>query len=483
MDSMNVSRPHLTVAQAGEDAHLPGGLADCTGSLTELGGGLAHRVALAALLASTLAPEEGSPLSGQALGGDLRLSREAVHKQVKQLRSLGFAVEAVPRVGYRLNEPFSDLVVPEAVLPYLFGLVGKGRQAIRKEVAELHRAEACSEVGAKGGSGQEGVRTLASSRGSSALGVGVPYHYLTECRSTNAVARELVAKSPSGTVIVTDRQTGGRGRLGRSWLSESGKDLTFSVILRPALTPAQAQLLSLAAAVAVAEVLEERFGLQGRVGLKWPNDVLLEGRKVCGVLVEGSLDVDHLHWVVVGIGLNVNSQASRLPASARAAGLDHHSPDLAGQETLPSNSGPEAKEWQGRPQPIALGEYLGRRVERAVLLAALLARLGDRFASVEKPAGLLAAWRARDVLVGRLVEVTTSRGALVVSGTAEGLGPQGQLLVRETVPVKESGLARESVSVKESDVEQSRRGPGAEGRVIQVFAGDVSVLGLPTVEV
>ncbi len=183
---------------------------------------------------------------------------------------------------------------------------------------------------------------------------GLPFEYQARCPSTNASLRQIAQSGRSGTMLVTDEQTGGRGRLGRTWVSAPGLDLTFSVLLRPSLSPARGHLLALATGVAVAEVLEEGFGLEGQVTLKWPNDVLLDGKKVCGILLEASADAERILWAVAGIGLNVNSQPSRLLAS------------------LPSD---QAAEWRGRPLPVSLKEHLGQATPRAPLLAALLARL------------------------------------------------------------------------------------------------------------
>lgn len=395
-----------------------------------LGPGLTNRVRLAALLAATLAPHGSGALSGEWLARELGLSRAAVHKHVEQLRSLGFAVEAVIKAGYRLREPFADLVAAEAVLPYLLGLVGSRRE------------RGVASVRGPAGKGQGSAFTFASGLAdrqtdSSAVVlktgvplVGLPYHYLSECESTNLVARRSAATWPAGSVLVTERQTVGRGRLNRKWVSEPGKDLTFSVLVCPAVAPAQAQLVSLAAAVAVAEGLEEECGLRGRVGLKWPNDVLLEGRKACGILVEGAMDADRLHWAVVGVGLNVNGQASQFP---RAGGGD-------------------VSEWEGRPQPVAVAEVLGHPVERAPLLAALLRRLGAWIGGRESLMGAVSAWRGRDVLLGREIEVIDGRGEVVTRGVAAGLGPEGQLLVRDSARPRASE--------------------------VQVFAGDVRVQGL-----
>lgn len=349
--------------------------------------GQARRVALALELLRTLpdaevdtfAPGSTAFVSGEALGGALGLSRAAVHKHVEHLRTLGFAIVTVGGAGYRLERPFDDLVAAEAVLPYLLGLLPAD----------------------------------------SLWTAGLPYRYVAGCSSTNAELRALVATAPAGTALVADEQTGGRGRLGRTWVSRRGQDLTLSVLLRPNLGPAQAHLLSLAAALAVAEVLEGLEGLEGRVGIKWPNDVLVGGKKVCGILLEGSMDVDRLQWVVAGIGLNVNSDPGTL-----LHGLDPE----------------QEREWQGKPAPTSLREELGREISRAPLLARLLVQLTRRWTEVERP-DLLEGLQRRDILFGRRVEVLSGppQDEPVVSGEAVGIGPVGQLLVRvdsgETVPV------------------------------------------------
>lgn len=259
---------------------------------------------------------------------------------------------------------------------------------------------------------------------------GIPLEYLASCPSTNAELKGRVAGSRTGTTLVTDDQTGGRGRSGRTWISAPGADLTFSVLLRPRLAPESGHLLSLATGVAVADVLEEVLGLRGAVSLKWPNDVLLGGKKVCGVLLEASVEAGCFRWAIAGVGVNVNSQASRLPESRL---LD------------------KGAEWRGRPAPISLKEYLGYAVKRAPLLAALLARLTRCWTALEDGADgalLLDEWRRRDALRGSRVEVFAGadRSDVLAAGEAIGVGREGQLLVR-----------------------------GDDGAVVEVFAGDVSV--------
>lgn len=354
-----------------------------------VGAGVAHRVALASRLASTLplsGEGAGEAISGETLGKSLGLSRAAVHKHVEHLRSLGFSIEPVAGTGYRLVCPFADLVAPEAALPFI-----------------LEQLDPRSSWNA-----------------------GLPYDYVLACGSTNQILKRVANSSASGMIVVTDEQTGGRGRLGRTWVSSRGKDLTFSVLLRPQVTPAQAHLLSLAGALAVAEVLESLPGLKGQVGIKWPNDVLLGGKKVCGILLEGSMDMDRMEWAVAGIGLNVNSDPATLV------------------DGLASTA---ANEWQGRPEPTSLREAMGQDVPRAPLLAVLLARLTERWSAVDGVA-ILEGLRKRDVLLGqRVVVLSGSPGdEPVADGEVVGVGPEGQLLVRDPA-----------------------------GETLAVFAGDVTV--------
>ncbi len=343
--------------------------------------GLARRVSLVVRLAGTAGSEEhgaaGPPLSGQALAGQAGLSRAAVHKHVEQLRSLGFAVGSVAGVGYRLTKPFADLLAAEAVLPFLL-------QALEADQP---------------------------------WAAGLPYLYRERCESTNRLLREMIGSGspPTGMTVVTDHQTRGRGRLDRVWRDEAGKDLMLSVLLRPSLAPGQAHLLSLAAALAVAETVEAGLGSGVPVGVKWPNDVVVDGRKLCGILLEGSLDADRLHWVIAGIGLNVNSDCAGIAAVIE---------------------GEDAGGLGGRPLPVALRDLAGA-VPRAPLLAALLGQLTNRWTGLERPGGIaevLAGLRERDVLAGRPVEVFggMARERPVVTGEAAGFGPEGQLLVRRS---------------------------------------------------
>ncbi len=141
-------------------------------------------------------------------------------------------------------------------------------------------------------------------------------HCYRKIGSTNAAAIELAEQgAPEGTVVVAEEQTKGRGRLGRRWHSPPGLGIWSSVVLRPVVLPAQAAGLSLLAALAFAETVESDLGLE--VQLKWPNDGLIKGRKICGVLVELSAEVDRVHYAICGVGINAAHSAKDFPSALR----------------------------------------------------------------------------------------------------------------------------------------------------------------------
>lgn len=226
-----------------------------------------------------------------------------------------------------------------------------------------------------------------------------------EVDSTNAVCRQLALEgAPEGAVVHAMRQTSGRGRQGRTWHSTGDFGLWFSILLRPGqLNPGidapMGGMVSIAAGVGVCGALE-RFGIA--VGLKWPNDVLISGRKVCGILAESALDDSRLDWVVLGIGINVNTPDGGFPPELRsiATAVDQH---------LPKQDVPEKGE----------------------LLAAVLDCVFDEYR-------MLAQGKAESVresaevrmgsMLGARITCSTSSGP--VTGVAEGLRPTGALILR-----------------------------------------------------
>lgn len=290
-------------------------------------------------------------VSGEAIAEALGVSRAAVGKRVGELRKRGFVIAAQPRRGYRLDR-VPDALTAEVMAP-------------RLATAWLGRA----------------------------------WRHAAATGSTNDDAAAWArAGAPAGAVVVADEQTRGRGRLGRRWHSPPGESLYFSVVLRPPLPPHRVPPLTLAAGVAVAEALVEVLGPSlPAPALKWPNDVLLDGRKVAGILTEMSADLDHVHHLVVGIGVNLNVRAfpDELAAIATSVAV-------------------------ARGEPVARADFAAR-------LCARLEYWVDRFVAEGAPA-IVAAWKQHARFFGRRVRVTAGRD--VVEGVAEDLEDDGALRLR-----------------------------------------------------
>lgn len=208
------------------------------------------------------------PVSGEDLSSCLAISRTAVWKHIKALRELGYRIEARPSQGYQLR------AVPDLFIP-----------------AEI----------------TAGLNTIR-------IGESVVCYRQTD--STNADAFRLAEEgAPEGTVVLADCQSRGKGRLGRSWESPPGVNLYCSVVLRPPVLPTQAFHLTFLSAVAVARAIEKTTGLVPAI--KWPNDLLVNGRKVAGLLNEMSAETEQVNFVVLGIGVNLNMRPEQFPADLR----------------------------------------------------------------------------------------------------------------------------------------------------------------------
>lgn len=227
--------------------------------------------------------------------------------------------------------------------------------------------------------------------------VGQNLVYLPETGSTNDEARRLAqAGAPQGTLVITDHQTAGRGRLDRRWLAPPGSSLLMSLVFRPDLAPHQTQRLTMICGLAVLDAVESETGL--RLGLKWPNDVVAGETKVAGILTEIGLTGYSVDHVVVGVGLNVNLDPAQLP----------------GELLMPAAS---------------LSTVLGQNVPRLPLLLAFLRAVEGRYLALEASHSPHAEWAARLVTLGRPV-VVSDQGGQAVEGLAEAVNADGALLVR-----------------------------------------------------
>ncbi len=290
----------------------------------------------------------GGPLSGEELARRLGCSRAAVWKRVAALRGQGYRIDGRRAGGYTLAAA-PDRLAPAELAPHL---AGTWRQV----------------------------------------------HWFADVDSTQRAARDLArGGAPEGTVVIAERQSAGRGRLGRQWHSPPGLNLYCSVVLRPALAPAAVPQLALVAGVAVAAAVAEETGCHP--ALKWPNDVLLEGRKVAGVLTEMDAEVERVHHVIAGIGVNLNAPLGSFPRALR-------------------------------PKASSLLAVTGSRVDRAAftgrLLAALEARYG-RYLAVGFPS-VRTEWESYSRMTGTAVRVASPGGE--VGGTVLGLDDDGALRLR-----------------------------------------------------
>lgn len=220
------------------------------------------------LVLQALRSHAGEFVSGAALSEELGISRTAVWKAVEVLRGEGWPIESQPRRGHRLA-PVADVLSEEGIRRYL-------RQP------------------------------------------GPEVRFFPSITSTNTVLKQLALQDvPAGLALVAETQTGGRGRMGRSFYSPPASGLYLSLLLRPRTEASKAVLLTACAAVAVAETVEELSGV--RPGIKWVNDLLVDGRKICGILTEAGLDVETglVSHVIVGIGINTRIPREGFPEELR----------------------------------------------------------------------------------------------------------------------------------------------------------------------
>lgn len=208
-------------------------------------------------LLELLLEEQNNFVSGERISQKLGISRTAVWKQVKKLEALGYELEAVTKLGYRLKYIPSPINIEEL-----------------KKKLEHHR-------------------------------YGSTIHYFKEVDSTQIVAKQIAEEgAPEGTLVLAEQQNQGKGRLGRKWHSPYGKGIWMSIVLRPKVPIQLAPQLTLLTAVALCQSVRELTALD--VGIKWPNDLLIAGHKISGILLESTAEDQMLKYVIAGIGIDAN---------------------------------------------------------------------------------------------------------------------------------------------------------------------------------
>lgn len=304
-----------------------------------------------AQILSALRAAENGGVSGADLSERLGISRAAIWARIEELRKLGYDIEASPHLGYRLlNDP--DLLNEDDLLARL------GKTKV----------------------------------------IGRDIRVFQETTSTNDVVERLARDGVrEGVVVFAEAQTRGRGRLGRKWVSPSGRGLWLSVLLRPDLRPQEATQLTVAAATALWRAIQATTGLSPEI--KWPNDILFRGKKVAGILTEMSAELDRVKHVILGVGVDVNLTISELPVELRKIAT-------------------------------SLRIELGKPVARAELATNMLRELDQDYARVVGGgfAELADEWEGRCTTIGQ--EVTIAIGERRIRGRAESLDDDGALLVR-----------------------------------------------------
>ncbi|GBC62175.1 biotin--[acetyl-CoA-carboxylase] ligase [Desulfonema ishimotonii] len=259
--------------------------------------------------------DEREILSGEALSTDLGVSRVSVWKHIRQLQEMGYGIDSAPK-GYRLTD------TPDVLWPWEF----PGREE--------------------------------------------RIHYFPETGSTMTVARKMARNGcPAFTVVIAGQQTGGRGRLQRKWLSDDG-GLYFTVVVRPEIPPVLSSRISFVASLSLAGVLRKQFGVNAQV--KWPNDILVDEKKLTGMLSEMETDADMVSFVNIGMGINVNNDPT--PDESRAT---------------------------------SLARLLGRTVPRRAILAAFLDDFEARMAQVDYDT-VIGEWKEFTLTLGRRVRIVTT---------------------------------------------------------------------------
>lgn len=297
-------------------------------------------------------------VSGEEMSRQVGCSRAAIWKHIEELRQAGYEIEARPRHGYRLKYR-PDRIAPEEIHPHL----------------QTERF------------GQE-----------------IDYVYSTP--STQIIAHKRAKDGvPEGTVVVAEEQVEGRGRMGKFWYSPPQTGIWMSLILRPPIPLVDASHLTLVASVGVREAIQKETGLN--IQIKWPNDLLVDGKKVCGILTELRGEHDQIHYVIIGIGMNVNVNESEFPEELRDIGT-------------------------------SLAIEAGRMIHRASLMATILKELEQIYFTYlqEGFSVIRQKWECGAGMLGEVITARTAQGP--VTGVAERINEQGALLVRTSsgiVPV------------------------------------------------
>jgi BirA family biotin operon repressor/biotin-[acetyl-CoA-carboxylase] ligase len=303
-------------------------------------------------------------ISGEEISRHFNISRAGIWKQIQGLRKEGYEIVAVPHLGYRL-ESTPDKLLPQEVS---FGLNTKI--------------------------------------------IGKYIHHFDCVDSTMDVAFKLgISGYPEGTVVCAETQKKGRGRMGRSWLSPKSKGIYASIILRPKLLPNETARLTLLSAVAISEAIRDMTGLFSYI--KWPNDILINDRKLGGILTEIDAEMDIVKFAIIGLGINVNAKSSQLP-----------------------------------PRATSISQEKGGVFSRVELLREILRKLDKLYLLLQRQGfgPVIERWRELSSTIGRRVKVSYKREH--IEGEAIDVDLDGGLLIRSDYGFIEKIMAGDVIKVR-----------------------------------
>jgi len=303
-----------------------------------------------------LKENKGRFVSGEYISAGLRVTRTSVWKYIAELKNEGYKIESSTRNGYKLVN------IPDILNRYEIG-------------HDLN------------------TRVL-----------GRKIYYLESIDSTNTYAKRIAATGcEDGTLVVADMQTAGKGRLGRTWDSKDKKGICMSIVLKPLITPAEVQIITLAASVAVVLGLIRTTGICG--GIKWPNDILLAGKKVCGILTEMNCEQDRVNYIVVGIGLNVNHD------------IEDFQEDLKGRVI-------SLKVYR------ELSGISNTQFRRSDIIKGILIEMEKAYNFIRKgeTKGIINKWKEHEIIFGKEIRVLSGNNEY--TGTAEDITDDGRLVVK-----------------------------------------------------
>ncbi len=292
-------------------------------------------------------------VSGEVLAKKLGISRVAIWKQIQKLKDKGYKITSDQNLGYCLvSHP--DLLLPQEI-----------------------------------------------QRGLSTNHIGKKIYYFPELKSTNIIAKEKVLHGAEGidegTLIIAERQSAGKGRLGREWFSPAG-GIWLSIILYPRLSPSYISRITLMTAVAVVRAIKICTQIESQI--KWPNDILINEKKVCGILTEMSAELDIINWVVVGIGINAN--------------IDHQDFPKDIQENT-----------------ISLKEVSGKEISRVKLVKDFLREFKRYYEILKRREffSILKEWKLNSHTLGRKIRV--DMGEKIITGEAVDINEEGALILKK----------------------------------------------------